>query len=243
MKSKISKERKKLVTQIENFTETPLIILGFAWLALLIIELLNQSNAYLQNIGLIIWIIFIVDFILKFFLSPAKIKYLKKNILVIISLIIPAFRLFRLIRIFRILRLSRGLNLVKIIGSINRGMRALSRTMTRRAVGYVMALSIIVLFAGSAGLFSFEKNVNPGFSSYGNSLWWTAMLIISMGTENWPKTTEGRILTFMIAVYGFAVFGYVTATIATFFIGRDEEKNKKIAIRNKTKKKVFKGKV
>ena len=30
-------------------------------------------------------------------------------------------------------------------------------------------------------------------------------------------------LCFIIALYGFAVFGYVTATLATFFVGRDAE--------------------
>jgi voltage-gated potassium channel len=31
------------------------------------------------------------------------------------------------------------------------------------------------------------------------------------------------VLCFLLALYGFAVFGYVTATIATFFVGRDAE--------------------
>jgi len=34
---------------------------------------------------------------------------------------------------------------------------------------------------------------------------------------------RGRILCFLLSLYGFAVLGYVTATLATFFIGRDAE--------------------
>jgi voltage-gated potassium channel len=49
------------------------------------------------------------------------------------------------------------------------------------------------------------------------------MLLTSLGSEYWPKTAEGRVLCFLLALYGFAVFGYVTATIATFFVGRDAE--------------------
>ena len=33
--------------------------------------------------------------------------------------------------------------------------------------------------------------------------------------------TEGRILCFILVLYAFSVFGYVTATLATFFVGRD----------------------
>jgi voltage-gated potassium channel len=42
-----------------------------------------------------------------------------------------------------------------------------------------------------------------------------------MGTEFFPRTGEGRVLCLFLAIYGFAVFGYVTATVATFFVGRD----------------------
>jgi voltage-gated potassium channel len=41
---------------------------------------------------------------------------------------------------------------------------------------------------------------------------------------------EGRILCIVLTIYAFAVFGYITATIATFFMGRDaEDKNSEIA--------------
>ena len=32
-------------------------------------------------------------------------------------------------------------------------------------------------------------------------------------------------LCFFLALYAFAIFGYVTATLATFFVGRDAENN------------------
>jgi voltage-gated potassium channel len=44
-----------------------------------------------------------------------------------------------------------------------------------------------------------------------------------MGSDYFPKTSEGRLLCFLLAVYGFAVFGYVTATIASFFVARDAD--------------------
>ena len=52
------------------------------------------------------------------------------------------------------------------------------------------------------------------------------MILTTMGSEYWPRTFEGRLLCIMLALYAFAVFGYVTATIATYFIGRDAENAK-----------------
>jgi voltage-gated potassium channel len=45
----------------------------------------------------------------------------------------------------------------------------------------------------------------------------------TMGSDYFPQTPEGRILCFLLALYAFAVFGYVTATLATFFIGQDAD--------------------
>lgn len=222
-------ERYQLLKRFEDLFEGPMIVLGFVWLLLLIIELLNNSSPVLETAGTVIWIIFIFDFAVKFVIAPEKIDFLKSNVLTIISLIVPAFRLLRFFRLLRLLRITRGLRLVKVIGSLNRGMRVLSATMRRRAIGYVTVLTVIILFVGAAGMYAFEKDVTNGLTSYSTSLWWTGMILTTMGSEYWPKTPEGRILCVLLALYAFAVFGYVTATLATFFIGQDADSKKEIA--------------
>lgn len=225
---KTNKERYQLLENIEDLLELPMIILGFIWLVLLLIELLSTLNPFLKTISTIIWIIFILDFFLKFILAPKKIQFLKRNVLTTISLFVPALRVFRITRALRIMgtvRAARGLRLVKMLSSINRGMRSLGASMSRRGFSYVLALTLLIMLIGAAGMFTFEKNEAGGFSSYGEALWWTAMLLTSLGSEYWPKTPEGRMLCLILGLYGFAVFGYFTATLATFFIGRDAENN------------------
>jgi len=58
-------------------------------------------------------------------------------------------------------------------------------------------------------------------NDFWTALWWTAMIMTTMGSEYWPRTPEGRTLCLLLAIYAFAVFGYFTGTIATYFIGRD----------------------
>lgn len=216
-------QRNQLLRRFESLFELPMVVLGFVWLALLIVELVHKTSPALETFGLIIWGIFILDFLVKFVLATAKVPFLKRNILTIISLIVPAFRILRLARVFRLIRFSKSLRLVKVVGSLNRSMRALSATMKRRAFGYVILLSLLILFGGAAGMYAFEKDVDEGLRDYGTALWWTSMILTTMGSEYWPKTLEGRLLCILLALYAFAVFGYVTATIATYFIGRDAE--------------------
>lgn len=222
----VNQERYQLLTNIEDLLELPMIILGFIWLVLILIELLGSLGPFLRAVSNIIWVIFIVDFLLKFVLAPKKFQFLKSNILTIISLFVPALRVFRITRAFRVmgtLRAARGLRLVKMLSSINRGMRSLGASMSRRGFSYVFALTLLILFVGAAGMFAFEQDEKGGFSSYSEALWWTAMLLTSLGSEYWHKSPEGRTLCLILGLYGFAVFGYFTATLATFFIGRDAE--------------------
>lgn len=229
MKSEIVSERKRLLRSVERILEGPMILLGFVWLVLLVIELVWGIHKMLGYISLGIWGIFIIDFLIKFILAPEKRAFLKKNWLTAVSLFIPALRVFRIFRFVRLLRGLRGIRLVRIISSLNRSMRSLGKTMERRAFGFVMITILIVTFAGAAGMFALE-NPNPGFTSYGLALWWTAMRVITAGNEFSPMTTEGRGLGFLIAVFGFSIFGYVTATFASYFIGRDaEEKDAPVA--------------
>jgi voltage-gated potassium channel len=73
-------------------------------------------------------------------------------------------------------------------------------------------------------MYAFESGVREaGLNNFGTALWWTAMVLTTMGSEYWPTTPEGRLLCVLLALYAFTVFGYVTATLATFFIGRDAE--------------------
>lgn len=226
----VEHERYQALHAIEEWLEGPILILGFIWLILLLVEFIWKLNPALEAVGFVIWAIFIIDFLLRFFLAPKKIKYLKKNWLTALSLAVPALRVFRVVRVFRVLRAARavrGIQLIKVFGSLNRGIRALRASLGRRGFIYVFLLTLIFTLVGAAGMYAFEGgNPNGGFNSYGDSLWWTSMIMTTFGSASWPQTLEGRVLAFFLSLYAFAVFGYVTATLASFFLDRDAQNDK-----------------
>lgn len=217
-------ERWRVLHRLEEWLETPMVVLGLIWLAILVAELLLGDRALLRTVGLFIWIVFILDFALRFTLAPRKLRYLKSNWITVIALALPAFRVLRAARLLRALRAARGFQLARLVTSFNRGMGALSATMERRGAGYIAALTALVVFAGAAGMYAFERPGAGGeLGSYGESLWWTAMLLTTIGSEYWPQTPEGRTLSLLLSVYALGMLGYITATLASFFIGRDAE--------------------
>lgn len=200
-------------------------ILSLVWLLIVVAELVWGERGLLTTFGLIIWTIFLVEFAVRLVLAPEKLSFLRNNWLTIIALALPALRVFRTVQVLRAARALRGARLIRIVSTANRGMNALRATLRRRQFGYVVGLTVLIVFLGAAGMVNFEpaSEVEGGFTSYAHALWWTAMLITSIGSDIWPVTPSGRILALLLSIYGLAVFGYITASFASFFIGNDAE--------------------
>jgi voltage-gated potassium channel len=216
-------ERWAVLHDLEDWLQTPMVLLSFSWLVLVMVEIVWGSTRLLEVFGTIIWIVFIFEFALRLSLAPNKTVFFRRNWITVVALAVPAFRMFRALRFIRAARAVRGLRLVRIVGTANRGMNALRTSLGRRGLGYILGATVLMAFLGAAGMLAFEPaaEIEGGFRSYGDALWWTAMLLTTMGSQYWPQTGEGRILCFLLALYGFAVFGYITASFATFFIGQE----------------------
>jgi voltage-gated potassium channel len=216
------RERWQTLAQLEDWLEGPMVFLAFVWLMLVLAELIWGTGGVWEFIGTAIWVIFIAEFALRLTLAPRKLRFLRNNVVTVVALVAPALRFLRALRV---LRLARGLRLVRIVGTANRGLNALKRSFDRRGLRYVLVTTGLVLVLGAAGMLAFEpaRQVDGGFASYGEALWWTAMLVSTMGSGFWPETAEGRVLALLLSVYGLAIFGYITASFASFFIGQDAE--------------------
>ncbi|WP_333334929.1 MULTISPECIES: hypothetical protein [unclassified Microcoleus] len=63
-------------------------------------------------------------------------------------------------------------------------------------------------------------------NDYGTALWWTAMLMSTISSDYFAKTASGRVLGFLLSLCAIAVCGYLTATLATFFVSQDAESDR-----------------
>ncbi len=213
-------ERATALEQLDEWLQAPMIFLSFVWLVLLIVEFVWGAIRLFEVFGIIVWVVFIIEFLIRFALAPEKLPFLRNNWITLIALAVPALRMFR---IFRVFRLARGLRLVRVVSAANRGMNALRVSLGRRGLGYVLGATVLVALLGAAGMLAFEPaaEIEGGFKNYGDALWWTAMLLTTIGSAFWPQTAEGRLLCFLLSLYGMTVFGYITASLASFFIGQE----------------------
>jgi voltage-gated potassium channel len=218
------RERYRLLRNLDRLLEVPFAILSVVWLALLTLDVAGHLSKTAEIAAFIIWIAFFVELGLKIIIAPKRWRYLRRNWLTVLALIAPAFRLIRFARAFQLLRVSGvapALRLTATLATLNKNIRLIAATMKRRGVGFVLAITTLVLFAGSAAIYTVESEEPGGMRSLKTAIYWTATTLTSGEPEYRPISAAGKVLSLFMDFYGMTVFGFFTATLASHFIGRD----------------------
>jgi hypothetical protein len=78
---------------------------------------------------------------------------------------IPALRIVRIVLVIKSLqsvRMIRGLQLLRVMARVNKGMRILAASTMQRGFGYVVGSTAIVTLIGAAGIYAFERELPNG---------------------------------------------------------------------------------
>ena len=208
--------------------ERPMLLLSFVWFLVIITELVNGMSPLLLSLGTVLWALFVFYFGLRLAVVPNRVIFLKRNWLFVLAILVPILRFFPFLQtlsLARALTATFGMQVIWMFASADQGLRSLRRTMGRRGAGYALTFTVVVILAGAAGMLHFE-NDSPdpqGIHSYPKALWWAAMQITNIGSGYRPMTFGGHVLCLGISIFAVAIFGYLTALFAAFFIGRDAE--------------------
>ncbi len=93
-------ERWTVLHDLEDWFQTPMVVLSFTWLILVVVEIVWRSTRLLEVFGTIIWIVFILESALRLSLAPDKAGFFRRNWVTVIALVVSAFRMFQVLRIF-----------------------------------------------------------------------------------------------------------------------------------------------
>lgn len=218
-------ERFELLEHLQALLEPAMSFLGLAFLVLLLLDygsfelgVLGQER--IDQALQLIWVVFLVDFSFRFIVAPAKGAFLRHNWLAALSLALPFLRPLRALRAVRAVR---SLSLVRFLGGINRGMRVLRQVTHGRQFAYAGILTIVVALAGAVGVLSFEQGiVDAPIQTFGDAIWWSSALVTTMNSEKYVVSPEARMIGILMRVYALSIFGYITASIASYLIGTSD---------------------
>jgi len=220
-------DREELRDAVDSALDIPMSILAFIALVLIIIDLTTEvSPAWRLRIDVVFWFVwgaFVLEYIAKLLLSEDKRKYVSTHW---VELAIIAVPFLRILRVLRVIRLTRSVALLRFFLFSRFGLSELGAILSHR-ISYLIVITVVVIFFGAIGVYIMEIRA-PGaqIQTFGDALWWSSALVTTIASELSPATTGGRILGFVLRVYGIAVFSYLAASIAAFFIGKEEEKRR-----------------
>ncbi|MFF1571894.1 potassium channel family protein [Leifsonia sp. NPDC058292] len=155
----------------------------------------------------IVWVSFVVDYVVRLVLSPAKWAFVRRNLIDLASILLPLARPFRLL-----VDLSRV-----------PALRGDSGVHLRRRV-VIVAASFVVTFVYviSLAVYSVERDAPHGnIRSFGDAVWWACVTMATVGYgDYYPVTVPGRMLAVLLMLGGIAIVGTTSATIVSYFNDR-----------------------
>ena len=199
-------EREKLINRISSITESPLIILAFAMIPLLlgpyIWDLSQEELNTFNRLDQIIWVIFLLNLIIKVIIAPRRLSFLRSNFLEVI-VVVPYLQPLRIVffgtkAIWGMTKIARPDFLIVVSG------------------GLVIISATVVT--------SLERSSNPDLGSFPDALWWAIVTITTVGYGNQePVTFFGRIVAVILMITGVGFFGAIAANLAAFFVRKNED--------------------
>ncbi|HZS93655.1 MAG TPA: potassium channel family protein [Chloroflexota bacterium] len=218
--------REELRTRIDNYFDFPLAVASIAMVLLAIIQITGEASPVWQvRLGILqglLWALFVLHYLVMFLLAPDKRRYVKRHWLDTLVVLLP---FVAWLRILAVLRVAPTLPLVRVLIFGSSSLTAPLAILQRRRVGQLLLISLLVILVAAAVEYLAEKGA-PGsqFTNFGASLWWSASTITTVGSGIDPVTPFGRAVAFLLMIYGIGVFSYLTASIASVFVGLDQGK-------------------
>lgn len=160
--------------------------------------------------GWAIWGVFVVDFMLRFVIAPAKGTFLRRNWWQLVFLALPFLALFRFFMALRIARAGR------LVSAAVRGTRSATSKLRNRLVMVAAVTAIVVLFSANI-LFEFGE-LDP----YSAALHAAALATIT-GTPIPADSGISQVLDVVLSLYSVVVFGAVAGSVGAFFLERRAE--------------------
>ena len=163
-----------------------------------------------------ITLIFILDFLYRFFTAESKREYFFRNwgwADFLASIPIPQFKVFRIFRIVRALRLLRMYGWRAMVNEVreNRASSALYLT--------IFTVIIVLEFGGMGIVFAEAYDIDSNIKTAGDGIWWAFVTITTVGYGDlFPVTSLGRFMGFFVMVLGVGTFAVLTGFLANVFL-------------------------
>lgn len=192
----------------QNITEWPMMLAALLYLAVYSLQVLAPGTfpAHTAEAILVgIWLVFAIHYLVSLALAPARLSWFLRHLHELVIVALPMLRPLRLLRLLTTLSV-----LHRVAGVALRG----------RVVIYISGASVLLVYIAALAMYDTERNHPDALiTNFWDALWWAVVSITTVGYGDlYPVTPTGRVIAIALMIYGIALLGVVTATLASWLI-------------------------
>jgi voltage-gated potassium channel len=202
------------VERWERRAEVPLILLALAFLVAYAWPVLDPRLdpdvlTFLNAVSWTVWGAFAIDLFIRLVLAEDRARYALSHWYDVALVALPLLRPFRLLRLVA---------LVRILD------RSASANLAGRVLVYIGGVAALAVGLGALAVLDAEQDTpEANITNFGDALWWACTTVTTVGYgDRYPVSAEGRVVAVVLMVVGIGVVGAVTASVATWILGRVE---------------------
>ncbi|MDU2587903.1 MAG: ion channel [Streptococcus sp.] len=217
--------------KLKEYYDTSIIILALISVVLVIFsftDLIDLENPPYSIIDLVLWLVFLVDYIWRFSISKSKWSFIINNIFDLLAIlplnaIFTVFRLgriFRLARLTKLVKLSRLLRIIGLTGKLEKKLKIFLRT---NGLIYILYVNFFIVLVGSSILSVVEEK------TFSDSVWWSLVTVTTVGYGDIvPSSLFGKWLAVLLMLVGIGTIGMLTSALTNFFVKDNPDEQKKL---------------
>ena len=156
----------------------------------------------------LIWLAFVADLLARVLLSDRRGHYLLTHPVDVLVVALPMLRPLRVLRVF----------------TAGQALLTRGRGLLRSGQAIVFAAGLLVLIGALAVLDAERGKPDANIGNFQDALWWAMTTVTTVGYgDRFPVSGTGRVVAAVLMVVGISLVGVVTATVAAWFLAREEE--------------------
>lgn len=185
-------------------------------LAVAVVVLLPfDDSGWVRIANLTVWGVFVVDYFARLALSTDRRGFVRRNVIDLLAIMPADF--FRALRVLRLARLLRVLRAGVVLVRVTRDIRGVAGT---NGLGWVLVVSLMTVVGGGVAAWLIE----PTITTLPDGLWWSTVTATTVGYGDLsPEHPVARVMAVVLMLVGIGTIGMLTGSIATYFLGGDED--------------------
>ncbi len=208
-------KRLVIVITSHRYYEPSMGILALLCVINLIIQIRFPDIIHTHWIDWVIWALFVADYFGRFWIAKRKLRYMRKNIIELIS-IIPFSLYFQSARVLQIIRFLRALI------ALQRAMKHFKHSFSK--IGFSTILIVTIIIVSIIGLAVFEIEPDTFRGDWQNAVWWAMVTATTTGYGDFsPTSLFGRILAVLMMLFGTGIIGILSGIMASYYVNRRAE--------------------